>query len=136
MNSGIEFVTHWHQRESFLSMYIQLQSRLARLCLWINLPMFWLVTVSLFTGNLGTIVRAHPHAVMGTWLVWLFLTHFLGTSAAFWELSWNPYIRCPSLKGKIAQWEEEQLMRENNWLVSQTAKLPLSRSEVQGHKRG
>jgi len=137
MDSGTRFVTHWHKRESLLSIYTHLQTKLARLCLWINLPLFWLVTVTLCTGKLRTIVRAHPHAVMGTYLALLVLTHSFASTAVLWELSWNPYFRCPSLKGKIDRWEQEQLMRENNWLVdSKAAKLPLSRSEVQGYTTG
>jgi len=97
------------------------QTKLARFCLWLNMPVFW-ITVALLVSE-----RPFP------WLfdilpwsrytdlivicilvdIWMILTLTLGFTGAFgYELYWNPYFRAPSLRNKLSE-EEAAMARVN-----------------------
>lgn len=112
-----------YQQDNVLHISAGAQTRLARFCLWFNMPLFWITAVLL--------VSEKPFPWLFDVLPWarytdiivicillnilMLLTLTLGlTGAVGYELHWNPYFRAPSLRHVVSKEEEEEAMARVN----------------------
>lgn len=122
------------QDDSTYAVFWGLRTVLARFCLWVNLPLTWIVGAAFnthrvdvwlhaFMAWLEAFIPVPSELVMacifvGGYVTWAFLSHTVVVFGALaHELWWNPYARSPSLKGKVGREEEEAMLLSNRQIV-------------------
>lgn len=109
------------QADGMLACLLHLQTLLARLSFWINLPFCWLVIILTLTGHAES-QRSRAPVEIQYWISiaagifggWLLLSHTVGVFIPMsWELWWNPYAYHPKLRGKVTAKEEESMLMSN-----------------------
>lgn len=110
-----------YQEDNVFNIFAGAQTRLARLCLWFNIPLFVLTVVLLVKEKLDWPYQVLPWSPFANLIVvcvvvnvWMTLTFTLGfTGAIGYEMYWNPYFRAPSLRGVVGREEEDAMARVN-----------------------
>lgn len=122
------------QDDSTYLVFWGLRTVLARFCLWVNIPLTWIVGTAFITRRvdvwlhdfitwLGAFVAVPSELTVacifvGLYVTWAFLSHTVFVFGALvHELWWNPYARAPSLKGKVGREEEEAMLKSNRQIV-------------------
>lgn len=122
------------QDDSTYLVFCGVRTVLARFCLWVNIPLTWIVGTAFITRHvdvwlhdfmtwLGAFVPVPSELTVacifvGLYVTWAFLSHTVFVFGALvHELWWNPYARAPSLKGKVGKEEEEAMLKTNRQIV-------------------
>ena len=112
-----------HQDDNIFRKIVGVKTSLARFCLWLNMPLFWITFVLLVSEKpfpwLFDVLpwSRYTDLVVICVLVdiWGALTLTLGFPGAIgYELYWNPYFRAPSLRNVVSKEEEAAMARVNN----------------------
>ena len=102
-----------HQDDSTLTVYLNLRTIPARLLLWFNTTLCWIVGIAIATRSIDDVLDAYflasdkatvaiSFAVV--YVVYTFLTYTLGVFCGLvYELWRNPYARAPTLRGQVGR---------------------------------
>lgn len=110
------------RQDNIFRIWVGTKTRLARFCLWINMPLFCIASVLLVSGEpFPGLFNVLPWSQYTDLIVicvllnvWMVLTLTLGfTSAVGYELYWNQYWRAPSLRNRVGNEEEAAMARVN-----------------------
>lgn len=106
--------------DNILLIWSNLQTPLAQFLLWFNLPLFWTTVVLLVSEvPFPWLFDVLPWSEVTDLIViivfldvWMLLTLTVGfTGALGYEAYWNPYLRAPSLRGRVGREEEAEMAR-------------------------
>lgn len=123
-----------HQDDSTFAVICGLRTILARFLIWFNLPLCWIVGISIATRHIEQWLNAHfsgPESTVAitfvvVYMVYIVLSHTVAVFGAIgYELWWNPYARAPTLRGQVGKEEEVAMVLQNRLVARRMGRMLL-----------
>jgi hypothetical protein len=112
-----------HQDDSTLTVYLNLRTIPARLLLWFNITLSWIIAILIATRAIDGLLDSYfpgfdkadvARVFAGVYIGHAILAHTVGVFCGLvYELWRNPYARAPSLRGRVGREEEVAMLVEN-----------------------